>query len=623
VEPVSAPTSAAPGLDRSRLEAALAVAEDHLFAALDGARPWRGRLSESALSTATAACALLEVHRQRSARGEPPAAELLELASAGLDWLAGAANEDGGWGDTRRSRSNLPTTVLCWAALEAGAGERDPRRAARDRARGWIARRTGSLDPDRLRSAIAELYGEDRTFSIPILILCALAGVLGPREQAFRGLPRLPFELATLPQRWYRHAGLPVVSYALPALIAVGRVQHHHHPPGNRLLRGLRDRLGPPALRRLEAIQPASGGFLEAVPLTSFVVLSLAGADLPHHPVVERGVRFLRQAVRADGSWPIDMDLAVWLTTLSVQALTAGGAPSKRFAELSGELVPWLLERQHRVVHPYTGAAPGGWAWTDLPGGVPDADDTAGALLALAALDPHGEPARRAAAAGLRFLLGLQNHDGGMPTFCRGWGRLPFDRSAPDLAAHALRAIAAWRPRMEPALKRRLARAQDQLVAYLRASQRADGTWVPLWFGNEAAPRYENPTYGTARTLRAFKALDGQGAKAAGPLRDRAAAWLLAAQGEDGGWGGAPGLAPTVEETALALEAVAGLPPSATRTAALTRGAGHLASRIEAGGLATAAPIGFYFANLWYFEELYPPIFAVAALRRALAAMEG
>ena len=27
-------------------------------------------------------------------------------------------------------------------------------------------------------------------------------------------------------------------------------------------------------------------------------------------------------------------------------------------------------------------------------------------------------------------------------------------------------------------------------------------------------------------------------------------------------------------------------------------------------------PIGFYFANLWYFEKLYPIIFTVAALER-------
>jgi hypothetical protein len=40
----------------------------------------------------------------------------------------------------------------------------------------------------------------------------------------------------------------------------------------------------------------------------------------------------------------------------------------------------------------------------------------------------------------VRWLLDLQNGDGGIPTFCRGWGALPFDRSAPDLTAHALRA---------------------------------------------------------------------------------------------------------------------------------------------------------------------------------------
>ncbi|MEZ6048428.1 MAG: hypothetical protein R3C11_23220 [Planctomycetaceae bacterium] len=41
----------------------------------------------------------------------------------------------------------------------------------------------------------------------------------------------------------------------------------------------------------------------------------------------------------------------------------------------------------------------------------------------------------------MNWLLDLQNRDGGWPTFCRGWGALPFDRSAPDLTAHALRAL--------------------------------------------------------------------------------------------------------------------------------------------------------------------------------------
>ncbi len=87
-------------------------------------------------------------------------------------------------------------------------------------------------------------------------------------------------------------------------------------------------------------------------------------------------------------------------------------------------------------------ADPGGWAWTPLPGGVPDADDTPGAILALhlhLALGHLGDMPPRYLHDGLMWLVQLQNHDGGMPTFCHGWGRLPFDRSGCDLTAHALR----------------------------------------------------------------------------------------------------------------------------------------------------------------------------------------
>jgi len=35
----------------------------------------------------------------------------------------------------------------------------------------------------------------------------------------------------------------------------------------------------------------------------------------------------------------------------------------------------------------------------------------------------------------------------------------------------------------------------------------------------------------------------------------------------------------------------------------------------EQGNSTAASPIGFYFASLWYFEELYPLVFATAALR--------
>src|SRR4029077_15266961 len=139
-----------------------------------------------------------------------------------------------------------------------------------------------------------------------------------------------------------------------------------------------------------------------------------------------------------------------------------------------------------------THAAPGGWAWTNLPGGVPDADDTAGALLALRLLGiPDGEPRKDVLGAALAvttWLLDIQNRDGGIPTFCRGWGALAFDRSTPEITAHALHAWNVWYPHFDETLRRDLQARCKRAVKFLAASQRSDGSWIPLWFGNELAP---------------------------------------------------------------------------------------------------------------------------------------
>src|SRR5581483_10475065 len=96
------------------------------------------------------------------------------------------------------------------------------------------------------------------------------------------------------------------------------------------------------------------------------------------HPVTVKAVEFLVRSVRPDGSWAIDSNLATWVTTLSINALAAAGA--LHALDRPEQVRDWLLRQQHMDFHPYTGAAPGGWAWTDLPGGVPDADDTPGAV---------------------------------------------------------------------------------------------------------------------------------------------------------------------------------------------------------------------------------------------------
>jgi squalene-hopene/tetraprenyl-beta-curcumene cyclase len=89
----------------------------------------------------------------------------------------------------------------------------------------------------------------------------------------------------------------------------------------------------------------------------------------------------------------------------------------------------------------------------------------------------------------------------------------------------------------------------------------------------------------------------------------------------------------TVEETALAVEALLARgegqgvrgeedaqshPSRLTPHPSLARGLAWLCAAVDNGSLLDPAPIGFYFAKLWYYERLYPLIFTVSALGRAV-----
>jgi squalene-hopene/tetraprenyl-beta-curcumene cyclase len=316
---------------------------------------------------------------------------------------------------------------------------------------------------------------------------------------------------------------------------------------------------------------------------------------------------------------------------------------------------------------------------------VPDADDTPGAILALKKLWeeldarlgasnwmktefealfgyvpelPFGAYTREASAACM-WLIKLQNRDGGWPTFCRGWGHLPFDRSGSDLTAHVMRALAISRPLLEngvhlpdetdPAKGIMIVGFSDldqydlavkNGFANLARTQRPDGSWLPLWFGNQHTPDDENPTYGTARVLAAYRDLAMMDTE---PAR-KGVAWLLANQNADGGWGGGAGSPSSIEETALVIDVlidVIGGEPSRVSgrlrgdfidgdnrvltdlgSPPLNKALVWLVERIEHGGLSHPTPIGFYFAKLWYFEKLYPIIFSVSALGRARKSLQ-
>ena len=589
-----------------------------LLAERNQAGHWVGELSSSALSTATAISALSLLKRNAGRRQSFDDS----LVAEGIDWLRQQQNADGGWGDTDKSHSNIATTMLVCSAFQL-AGKSSLLREQLSAGERYLEAANG-LEGLRRR------YGRDKTFAVPILTNCALAGRVDWREVA-----ALPFELACLPQALYRFAQLPVVSYAIPALVAIGQARFVHRPPWNPVARITRWLSVGRSLRVLQRMQPESGGFLEATPLTSFVVMSLASIGRADHPVVQNGARFLVESVRADGSWPIDTNLATWNTSLSLNALAVGGDD---IARLGSDCLDWLLGCQHRHRHPFTGAAPGGWGWSDLSGAVPDADDTPGALLALASwrdapscTDKERVRASGAAMAGVLWLLSIQNRDGGWPTFCRGWGTLPFDRSGADLTAHAIRGLLAWRDAWptEQRIAKRLDRAVERGFRYLRQAQTSAGVWLPLWFGNQDHPREENPVYGTAKVILAYEA--------AGRLDCvecvLAMQWLCDAQNQDGGWGGSfeatrtiaeSGAVPvklasymsSVEETSLALEALL-TDPGRVPQDVILQGLNWLTTRVQQATYRENSPIGFYFAKLWYHERLYPVIFAAAALGRA------
>src|SRR5438477_2266519 len=130
----------------------------------------------------------------QSPRSEVQGAEIPDLEfeiSAGLNWLANHSNADGGWGDTINSLSNISTTALCWAAFGAVPGADEQYESVVNPAEKWLAsrladhasrppsavplRRTGITDHASLVNAIIARYGNDRTFSAPILTDCALA----------------------------------------------------------------------------------------------------------------------------------------------------------------------------------------------------------------------------------------------------------------------------------------------------------------------------------------------------------------------------------------------------------------------------------------------------------------
>jgi squalene-hopene/tetraprenyl-beta-curcumene cyclase len=573
-------------VEMKKIEEMIGVLRERLLAErpADGS-VWRGRLSSSAISTSVSVFALHVTDRVKYAA----------RIRRGTEWLQATMLADGSWGDSPESPSNMTATLLSYASLCAVG-------AQTGRTRDFLNERFGGSTDRHIIRGILACYGKDLTFSVPILVMCALAGVISRWDE----IPQLPFEVSVLPQKLFRFLRLPVVSYAIPALIAVGILRCRKGP--RNVFSSVRELFVGRSLKALERLQPSNGGFLEAAPLTAFVTMCMSAAGFRDHVTTQRGAGFLTDSVRDDGSWPIDTDLACWVTALSVRALEGD-------IEDRATLAEGIKRRAFAFGHSFTGVAGGGWAWTDLPGAVPDADDTAGALVALHVLLEGAycpEVGR-----GIEWLLRLRNVDGGMPTFCRGWGLLPFDRSSPDISAHAIRALRLWQEALpDGRRRRRCRRGMLSLLGWMRKTQAEDGSWTPLWFGDQDAVDERSPVYATAL---AVEYLADSVEPVAREVVLKGVGFLLSAQNTDGGWGGARGVPSKVTLTARALSALASCwqtGQTAGGVEPMRLAAEFLVRRYEDGELFRPEPIGLYFSRLWYSEKLYNVTFVLHALKR-------
>ncbi|NVO12054.1 MAG: squalene--hopene cyclase [Bacteroidales bacterium] len=570
---------------------------------------WTGQLSSSALGVSVAIVAIklkgLPNHEERVLKG--------------LQWLFNNVNIDGGYGDTSESESNVSTSFLCYAAVTfCQTKEFDGSKILKG-IEDYLESQNINLKSGNVAKSVLSYYGKDYTFSVPILSMLTICGILG--DEDIRKIPQLPFEFTLLPASLYRFFNMQVVSYAIPALVAVGIYTFKKKNRCNFLVKTIRNRSIKPAISKLTRLVPESGGFLEAIPLTAFVSMCLISCGYSNNSIVDKGIDFLYNQQRNDGSWPIDTDLSTWVTTLSIKAL--GDNLLSTFKPESVQLMRnHLLNLQYKEKHPFNGAMPGGWGWTSYSGSVPDADDTPGAILALIEMYEGTDKETKAIIDGCNWLINLQNSDGGIPTFCKGWGRLPFDQSCADLTGHTLfaitRSIDILGDKIPKKQRARFESCINRNLRYLKNNQHRLGSWLPLWFGNQQTSNKRNPVYGTAKV--ATYIVDSLKCKwLSYPIRvelqlmlTNAQNYLQQQQNDDGSWGGYQGVVGTIEETSLAICALAKRDKDAC-----IKGFEWLENEYNLNGL-RSKPIGLYFATLWYDEKLYPITFYVEGLRRYL-----
>ncbi len=222
----------------------------------------------------------------------------------------------------------------------------------------------------------------------------------------------------------------------------------------------------------------------------------------------------------------------IWDTGLAAYALTEAGYDAQHAA--LGRAIGWLVSKECRVVGDWKAnvghdVEPSGWYFEFNNAYYPDVDDTA--MVAMALKQAGGSEAIASANRGVKWMLAMQNDDGGWAAFDRTIHRpilehIPFadhnaiqDPSCPDITGRTLECLGrlgytSANPSVVKALQ------------FLKSKQEEEGCWFGRWGVNYI--------YGTWQVVCGLHTI---GIDMAEPWIQKAGQWLHSVQNEDGSFG--------------------------------------------------------------------------------------
>ncbi|HUR55108.1 MAG TPA: squalene--hopene cyclase [Gemmataceae bacterium] len=318
----------------------------------------------------------------------------------------------------------------------------------------------------------------------------------------------------------------------------------------------------------------------------------------------------------------------VWDTALSLIGAIDGG--ERGDSEGIEAAVKWLMAKEVRQTGDWAktvrNVEPGGWFFEYRNAFYPDTDDTSMVLIALARTG-HAtrEACRPAVHRALNWLLAMQNSDGGWAAFDRNINKailekVPFADHNAMLDPSCPDITARVLESLSHYGYRVGQKPVDRAIAFILARQEDDGAWFGRWGVNYV--------YGTWQVLVGLAAV---GFDMGVPAVRRGVRWLKESQNADGGWGESclsyddPTTAGQGESTpSQTAWAVLGLLAAGECESAEVRaGVEYLIGTQDADGTWTEEPFtGTGFPRVFYLKyHMYPVYFPLMALGRYAAAL--